>query len=73
MSAFSQALFSHPSMGSPAAAGLAPGKLRVMIYSTVASFKYAENNLVKLIIRFIVCKSGYLLLLLLILSKSSGT
>lgn len=35
MSAFSQALFSHPSMGSPATAGLAPGKLRVMIYSTV--------------------------------------
>lgn len=40
MSAFSQALFSHPSMGSPATAGLAPGKLRVTICSTVASSSY---------------------------------
>lgn len=37
MSAFSQALFSHPSMGSPATAGLAPGKLQIVICNAVSS------------------------------------
>lgn len=33
MSAFSQALFSHPSMGGPANAGLAPGEFKLILFT----------------------------------------